>query len=319
MKFKIVIVVLLLAIALPYSVYADTGSISIGELLKKIITNKNAGSANTNDNTSVDSTLGINGFKSINEVKQFLQNAGYQMNDGSLDVKDSAAFDGFYALMFATNDGRWLPKGMLFSKTENSILFTKSLSDNQQKPALFEVLNQKLNPTSGDVKAFIKKKMLTKIRQEQLINISFKSIAPTVFVLSASDCSYCQKLEKNLFKNKISHIVLPVHSKLVSNSDIQSGKNNIAMACNGEKVWLDKMVNNLPIKTLNQCEEKSTYDMAILEIDDVLYSINPVTGFPTTILVREDESAIITGYSDAIPKLINRNNLGQSVNLNEVK
>lgn len=305
----------LFALALPAA--ADTSSVSIGDLFKKL--------TNTDADASNDNTLGINGFKSPNEVKQFMLNAGWQMKEGfssgKLNVKESPAFDGFYTILSldqAQGENAWHSLGMYFSKTDNYVLFTSD-SQSGNKPKLFEISNQKLNPSSANYETFIKQRFLPKMRADSFVKISYNSIEPKAYVISASDCPYCVKLEKSLHKAKVNHFVIPVNSKNTDTSMKQARSDSIAMVCNGEKTWINKMVKNQPFTKLEPCAEKSNSDVARLEVDDLLQSINKGGGFPTVILVTQDDSAILRGYSDSDSKLINRNNLGLEVNLSERK
>lgn len=317
MKTQFLKALFLLVLALPLSASADNTSISLGDLLKKL--------TNTNASASNSDALGINGFKSPEEVKQFMLNAGWQMKEGfssgKLEVKESPAFDGFYTILShdqAEGEIALIPLGMYFSKTDNYVLFT---SDSQSgfKPKLFEISNQKLNPSSTNYESFIKQRFLTKMKADSFIKISYNSIEPKAYVISASDCTYCVKLEKNLHKAKVNHFVIPVYSKNIDSSIKQARSDSIAIVCNGEKAWVNKMVKNQPFTKLEPCAEKSSSDVARLEIDDVLESIKKGGSFPTIILVAKDDSAILRGYSDSDSKLINRNNLGLEVNLSERK
>lgn len=317
MKTQLLKALFLLALSSPLFAIADSTSISLGDLLKKL-TKTNAGASN-ND------TLGINGFKSPNEVKQFMLNAGWQMKEGfssgELVVKDSPAFDGFYTILFLDQPrgkNAWLSYGMYFSKTDNYVLFTSD-SQSGNKPKLFEISNQKLNPSSANYESFVRQRLLSKMRADSFIKISYNSIEPKAYVISASDCPYCAKLEKNLHNAKVNHFVIPVNSKNTDSSMQQARSDSIALVCNGEKTWINKMVKNQPFIKLEPCAEKSSSDVARLEVDDVLESINRGGIFPTVILVTQDDSAILRGYSDSDSKLINRHNLGLEVNLSERK
>ncbi|HOY70264.1 MAG TPA: hypothetical protein PL131_11040 [Methylotenera sp.] len=310
MKKQLFKLIIACSLAIPLLALSETNSISLGDLFKKVTQSPVAQPAE-------DAKLGENGFKSPDEVKRFLQGLGWFKGE-VIDVIDSPAFEGFYTLIAKGSDDVWWPNGMHFSKTDNFVIGSDSNFKNAHQKILYEVANQKLIPSTQSYETFVKTRMLPKINHGLFIKITYNSIEPKAYVISAADCPFCRKLEKNLYKAKVSHYVLPDYS--MTNTDTQLGRaRDIQIVCGGEKPWIDKMVNNIPFKNLEACTEKYDYYLAKDEIHHVLRTAKLMRGFPTTILFTESESAAFSGYCDAIPKLINKTNLGQTANLNDCK